>query len=97
MKNIKLFEEFSLEINESIVVPNEYIDFLNMLKNHGIDTDLYGTGTYKTKLTIFHWLIAAKPNSVIPARNKTKQAILSVVKSVGLSLNFNPLIPLKSV
>ena len=27
MKNIKLFEEFSFEIiNESIVVPNEYID-----------------------------------------------------------------------
>jgi hypothetical protein len=48
MKNIKLFEEFSFKINESIVVPSEYIDFLNMLKDHGIDTDLYGTGTYKT-------------------------------------------------
>jgi hypothetical protein len=46
MKWIKLFENF--HINENIIIPGEYIDFVQMLKDKGIDTELYGTGTFKT-------------------------------------------------
>ena len=46
MKWIKLFENF--QINENIIIPGEYIDFVQMLKDKGIDTELYGTGTFKT-------------------------------------------------
>ena len=45
MKYIKIYEDF---INESIIIPNEYLDFVDMLKKYNIDTDLYGTGTFKT-------------------------------------------------
>ena len=45
MRKIKLFSEF---LKESLEIPVEYIDFVQMLKDHGVDTDLYGTGTYKT-------------------------------------------------
>jgi hypothetical protein len=46
MKWIKLFEDF--HINENIIIPGEYIDFVQMLKDKGINTELYGTGTFKT-------------------------------------------------
>jgi len=46
MKWIKLFEDF--HINENIIIPGEYIDFVQMLKDKGIDIQLYGTGTFKT-------------------------------------------------
>jgi hypothetical protein len=46
MKWIKLFEDF--HINENIIIPGEYIDFVKMLKDKGIDIQLYGTGTFKT-------------------------------------------------
>lgn len=46
MKWIKLFENF--HINENIIIPGEYIDFVQMLKDKGIDIQLYGTGTFKT-------------------------------------------------
>jgi len=52
MKWIKLFEDF--HINESIIIPGEYIDFVQMLKDHGIDTELYGTGTFKTIGHLYH-------------------------------------------
>jgi len=49
MKWIKLFENFNYSpINENVIIPGEYIDFVQMLKNKGIDTELYGTGTFKT-------------------------------------------------
>lgn len=48
MKNIRLFNDFTEKINENVIVPGEYLDFIAMLKDHGVDTDLYGTGTYKT-------------------------------------------------
>jgi hypothetical protein len=48
MKNIRLFNDFTEKINENVIVPGEYLDFVTMLKDHGVDTDLYGTGTYKT-------------------------------------------------
>jgi hypothetical protein len=48
MKNIRLFNDFTEKINENVIVPGEYLDFITMLKDHGVDTDLYGTGTYKT-------------------------------------------------
>lgn len=49
MKWIKLFENFNYSpINENVIIPGEYIDFVQMLKNKGINTELYGTGTFKT-------------------------------------------------
>jgi len=48
MKNIRLFNDFTEKVNENVIVPGEYLDFITMLKDHGVDTDLYGTGTYKT-------------------------------------------------
>jgi len=49
MKWIKLFENFNYSlVNENIIIPGEYIDFVQMLKDKGIDTELYGTGTFKT-------------------------------------------------
>lgn len=49
MKLIKLFEDFNYKpVNENVIIPGEYIDFVQMLKDHGIDTELYGTGTFKT-------------------------------------------------
>jgi len=49
MKWIKLFENFNYSpINENVIIPGEYIDFVQMFKNKGIDTELYGTGTFKT-------------------------------------------------
>ncbi len=53
MKWIKLFEDFK-SLNENIIIPGEYIDFVNMLTDHGIDTDLYGTGTFKTIGHLYH-------------------------------------------
>jgi hypothetical protein len=52
MKWIKLFENF--QVNENIIIPGEYIDFVQMLKDHGIDTELYGTGTFKTIGHLYH-------------------------------------------
>jgi hypothetical protein len=52
MKWIKLFEDF--HINENIIIPGEYIDFVQMLKDHGINTELYGTGTFKTIGHLYH-------------------------------------------
>jgi hypothetical protein len=49
MKWIKLFENFNYSpINENVIIPGEYIDFVQMLKDKGINTELYGTGTFKT-------------------------------------------------
>ena len=49
MKLIKLFEDFNYKtVNENVIIPGEYIDFVQMLKDHGINTELYGTGTFKT-------------------------------------------------
>ena len=52
MKWIKLFEDF--HINENIIIPGEYIDFVQMLKDHDINTELYGTGTFKTIGHLYH-------------------------------------------
>ena len=52
MKWIKLFEDF--HINENIIIPGEYIDFVQMLKDHGINTELYGTETFKTIGHLYH-------------------------------------------
>ena len=39
MKWIKLFENFNYSlVNENIIIPGEYIDFVQMLKDKGIDT-----------------------------------------------------------
>jgi len=48
MRNIRLFKDFDGKVNENIIIPGEYLDFIDMLKDHGVDTDLYGTGTFKT-------------------------------------------------
>ena len=48
MKFVKKYKVFETNINESIIVPGEYLDFISMLKDNGVNTDLYGTGTYKT-------------------------------------------------
>ena len=49
MKWIKLFENFNYSlVKENVIIPGEYIDFVQMLKDKGIDTELYGTGTFKT-------------------------------------------------
>ena len=49
MKHIKLFENFNYSpINENVIIPGEYIDFVQMLKDKEINTELYGTGTFKT-------------------------------------------------
>lgn len=43
---MKRFKDF--KINEYLNIPNEYQDFVGFLKDNGINTELYGTGTYKT-------------------------------------------------
>lgn len=47
MKRILLFNKFDLA-NENVIVPQEYLEFLDMLKEMGVPIDLYGTGKYKT-------------------------------------------------
>jgi ring-1,2-phenylacetyl-CoA epoxidase subunit PaaD len=39
MKHIKLFENFNYSpVNENVIIPGEYIDFIQMLKDKGIDS-----------------------------------------------------------
>ena len=47
MKRILLFNKFDL-VNENVIVPQEYLEFLDMLKEMEVPIDLYGTGKYKT-------------------------------------------------
>lgn len=47
MSRILFFDQFD-RVNESVIIPQEYIDFLGMLKKMGVPTELYGTGKYKT-------------------------------------------------
>ena len=48
MKNIRLFRDFNNMLLENAIIPGEYLDFITMLKDHGVNIDLYGTGTFKT-------------------------------------------------
>jgi len=48
VRYIKLFEEINNKLYENLDIPTDYLEFVDMLKNYGIETDLYGTGTFKT-------------------------------------------------
>jgi len=47
MKRISLFTDFN-RINENVIIPQEYLDFTNMLIEWGVPTELYGKDKYKT-------------------------------------------------
>jgi len=63
MKNLKLFNEYSHSvINENVIIPNSYLEFLDMLKKFNINTSLYGTGTFKTLGHLYHEIEEGETN-----------------------------------
>lgn len=47
MKKILFFNKFG-KINENVIIPKEYIEFVDMLTQMGVPTEIYGTEKYKT-------------------------------------------------